>query len=49
MKQFDFSTRARRKEAWLFLEVIIWGGLGYRRMSGSKAKVASLAPKEPAK
>jgi len=28
MKQFDFSTKARRKEAWLFLD-IVWEGLEY--------------------
>jgi hypothetical protein len=28
MKQFDFSTKARRKEAWLFLDTV-WEGLEY--------------------
>jgi hypothetical protein len=28
MKQFDFSTKARRKEAWLFVDTV-WEGLDY--------------------
>jgi len=28
MKQFDFSTKARRKEAWLSLATV-WAGLDY--------------------